>query len=106
VEFDELVEATGAGQKYYRPDMYDPKLGIRIIPSRAAQPSTLINLSCSRMNQFAVRIERAEKCSLVQRHVGLNSLQRISIDASALMKNDASIALSCPQKRTARRVAS
>jgi hypothetical protein len=56
VEFDELVEATDAGQKYYRPDMFDPKLGIQIIPSRAAQPSMPINLSCSGMNQFAVRI--------------------------------------------------
>jgi hypothetical protein len=56
VEFDELVEATDAGQKYYRPDMFDPKLGNQIIPSRAAQPSMPINLSCSGMNQFAVRI--------------------------------------------------
>ena len=42
--------------------------------------TTLINLSCGRIDQFAVRIERAEKSSLVWRHVGFNSLQRIGID--------------------------
>ena len=41
---------------------------------------TLINLSCGRIDQFAVRIERAEESSLVRRHVGFNSLQRIGID--------------------------
>jgi hypothetical protein len=90
------------GQKYYRPDMFDPKLGIQIIPSRAAQPSMPINLSCSGMNQFAVRIERAEKSSLVQRHVGLNSLQRISIDEKTTPPSRYLV----PQNRTARRVAS
>jgi hypothetical protein len=42
--------------------------------------TTLINLSCGRIDQFAVRIERVEKSSLVWRHVGFNSLQRIGID--------------------------
>ena len=56
--------------------------------------TTLINLGCGRINQFAVRIERAEKSSLARQHVGFNSLQRIGID-----ENDASIALSCAQNR-------
>ena len=42
--------------------------------------TTLINLSCGRINQFEVRIERAEKSSFVRRHVGFNSLQRFGSD--------------------------
>jgi hypothetical protein len=53
------------------------------------------------MNQFAVRIDRAEKSSPSNGTSVFNSLQHISLD-----ENDASIALSCPQKGTARRLAS
>src|SRR5208282_3006255 len=38
------------------------------------------NFRCDRINQFAVRIEGAEKSNLVEPHVRVNSLQRIGID--------------------------
>jgi hypothetical protein len=63
--------------------------------------TALVNLSCRRVYQFAVRIEYVEKSNFAKRHVGL-----IFFNASAFTKNDASIALSGPQNRTVRRVAS
>src|SRR5580700_10789753 len=40
----------------------------------------LINLSCGRAYQIAVRIECTEKSNFVEWHVGFNFLQRIGID--------------------------
>ena len=51
--------------------------GDQVIRSLATAP---INLRCDRINQFPVRIERAEKSNLVEPHVRFNSLQRIGID--------------------------
>jgi hypothetical protein len=53
------------------------------------------------MDQVAICIEGAEQSSLIEPHARLNPLQRILGN-----KKTASIALSCPQNRTARLVAS
>ena len=62
--------------------MVAQKLWAKISRDQVVRPltTTLINLGCGRVNQFAVRIERAQKSNFVQRHVGFNSLQRIGID--------------------------
>jgi hypothetical protein len=52
-------------------------------------------------DQVPVRIECAQQPRLVGPHVGLNGF-----NASSVTKNAASMVLSYPQKRTARRVAS
>jgi hypothetical protein len=60
-----------------------------------------IHFGCDCVDAFPVQIEGPEQTRLIEAHVRLNALQCVFIT-----KNEASIALSCPQNRTARRVAS
>ena len=66
-----------------------------------APASARIDFSRLGVDQLSIRIERTEEADLVGAHVGLDALH-----ASSVTKKEASIALSYPQKRTARRVAS
>jgi len=58
------------------------KSSSKISGNQVVRSSTtaLINLGCGRINQFGIRIERAEKSDLIEPQVRFNSLQRIGID--------------------------